>query len=166
MLIIGIDPGLRGASVAIGFKSGRYIDGFDCPIVSVGKRDEFMPRTMAQHLKRQAGLLNSEAHVFLELAGVRPKQSAQSGLKTGRGMGIWEGILAALGIPHTIVAPGKWMAKMVSGSRSEKKQRAMLAAEKMFPEMNLFGPLGGARHGRADAALIAAWGRRHLRGEW
>ena len=83
------------------------------------------------------------------------------------GFGIWLGILAALRIPVTRVEPLRWKKEMSITSGAEKGASVVRGLQ-LFPtcrDLTRQYKRGGVMldtylHGRADALLIAEWGRR------
>lgn len=76
--------------------------------------------------------------------------------------GIWEGILNAYDVAYMEIDPRKWQNRIIPGARGESnKTRAIEEAERRFPDLkgHLRGPRGGPKDGRADALLIATYGR-------
>jgi crossover junction endodeoxyribonuclease RuvC len=75
----------------------------------------------------------------------------------GRSLGVVEGVLAALNVPVTYVAPATWTKALgKAAGKDASRQRAI----ELFPAMS--------EHfkrvkddGRAEAALIAMWGIRN-----
>ena len=80
-------------------------------------------------------------------------------------MGCWQGVLAALQIPHQMVTPQRWKRTLMDG-RPKGKAASVLVAQQLFPwaAPQLRGPRGKALDGRADALLIAEYVRRHHAG--
>jgi crossover junction endodeoxyribonuclease RuvC len=96
--------------------------------------------------------------VFLESVHAMPGQGVRSMFSMGKGFGIWLGILAALGLRYELVTPQAWKREMMAGMGREK-DASRLRALQLFPQL---GPeLARTRdHGRADALLIAEYGRQ------
>jgi hypothetical protein len=160
MILIGIDNGLSGAIAAVD-GDGGLVDVIDAPTVKIGKgsRREIVASGCVAILRRLVRLGGGEAvFCYVEQLSVRPKESASSALKAGIGGGIWLGVLAALRVSHSIVRPQEWQTTL-KGCPGEGKQRAILYAERRWPEAELFGPRGGPLDGRADALCIAEYGR-------
>ncbi len=151
---IGIDPGLTGA-VAI------LPDGllFDTPIAEVrrGKRTKrvYLETQMAAILRPYAG---GQTYAFLEAVHAMPEQGVASMFGFGEGFGSWKGILAALEIPVTMVTPQAWKKALMPGMGREK-DAARVRALQLYPQL---APLLKLKRdiGRADALLIAEYGRR------
>jgi crossover junction endodeoxyribonuclease RuvC len=76
----------------------------------------------------------------------------------GRGLGTWEGVLAGLGIPYELVTPQRWKKALMDGMGKDK-DASRLQAIRLFPA--IAGQLARKKDdGRADALLIAEYGRR------
>ena len=141
--IIGIDPGATGAIAAIHLGLFAEPDVFDMPATAAD---------MVGVLYRWHG---QDVHVFLEQAQSMPGQGVASTFKYGVGFGQILGVLAALGIPHRQVSPAVWKRQM---GVTKDKDKARALAQQLFPT----APLSRVKdHGRAEALLIAEWGRRH-----
>jgi len=155
-VVIGIDPGRMGAIAVLGFKD---IIVRDCPThnieVAKKKRIRCDPHGMATAIKLFRGPA-VDTHVFLEKVGPMPKQGVTSMFTFGESFGYWQGVLAALEIPYTMVHPITWTKVMLKGMRG--KDAARQRAAQLFPDIDL----GAKSKGRADALLIAEYGRREL----
>jgi crossover junction endodeoxyribonuclease RuvC len=157
MIIVGIDPGVTGAVAII--TDARGVNGIiDTPVMEVlrnrKKRQEYQPAAMVGILK--AGPVD---HAFIEQVSAMPGQGVTSMFGFGKGFGIWLGIIAALGIPYTLVTPQSWKKALMAGQAD--KDAGRLRACQLYP---------GVAHllarkkdiGRADALLIAEYGRRTM----
>jgi crossover junction endodeoxyribonuclease RuvC len=155
-VIVGIDPGLQGA-VAFLPERGGSINVVDTPsfLLSGKARDYDVPGMMSVLRVYEMG------HVFIERWQARPEASPQSMGKIGYGFGLWVGMLAALLVPYTVVWPQTWQKEMYAGAVGEGKERSLLIASRLWPDL----VIPKTRHDRADALLIAEWGRRTLRGD-
>jgi crossover junction endodeoxyribonuclease RuvC len=165
MIILGIDPGQTGAVVAIECGGPVF---YDTPVATFkksggGNKTDFLPANMANVLREYAPsdkLVPPNCHVFIEQVGGMPGQGVTSMFGFGKGYGIWIGILAALQIPYTFVTPQRWKKEFMLGKSD--KDDARIRAIELFPRSA--DSLGLKKHiGRADALLIAEWGRRELR---
>ncbi len=160
MIFIGIDPGLDGALAAID-NSGcpRLFDTAALTIKGGAKQKRIMniysAATAIHHLQRE-GLCTAA----LEDVHSMPKQGVASSFSFGRGLGIWEGLLCALGIPVQMVSPQKWKKVMMDGMGKEK-DASRVVAMRLFPDAELHLK---KHHGRADALLMAEWLRRTTSG--
>lgn len=159
--IMGIDPGLGGAMALLVGLSGEvgekaWVD--DVPIIKVGQKREYNVPEMAALVRNRR-----PHHVYIEKVHSMPKQGVASSFNFGKGFGLWLGIVAALGIPYTLVTPQRWKGKMLDG-QAKGKGASRLRATQLFPE--LAGSLTRVKDdGRAEALLIAAYGRTYERAE-
>ena len=142
---LGIDPGASGAIAAL------EIGG---EVVSLIKNSE-TPADVAAWLREQVE--NKRAYAFLEKVHAMPKQGVTSAFSFGRSLGVIEGLICSLQAPLAFVSPAKWKRAM---RVSWEKDSARDAVTRMFPHV---APLVSRAmdHNRAEAALIAEWGRRN-----
>jgi crossover junction endodeoxyribonuclease RuvC len=153
--VIGIDPGISGA-IAI-FEDGQLDTILDMPTLKIASG-----KTMKSHISA-IGLVriletwtlvsDGQAHIVIEKVGAMPGQGVTSMFNFGRSAGIIEGVVAALQIPHTYVAPATWTKAV---GRAAGKDASRMRAMELFPsKAELFKR--AKDDGRADAALIAYW---------
>lgn len=175
MISIGVDPGLHGAVVAVN-EHFKLVDFFDCPVIKnektkKGKKSitfEFAPAVMADYylrLLKDTGHPTGYVKAWLEKAGAMPQQGLSSTFKTGRGFGIWEGILAASGAAWDVVGPRIWSKEMFKGTPlGDTKQRSLTRASRLLPDLPLTRSWGRvlSLDGRSDAALIACYGMMQM----
>lgn len=153
---IGIDPGLSGAVAAI-WPDG-VVQVWDTPVVTVRKsRRDYLTADMATILRNVQG--NSESVMAMVERGIpMPRQSSSTTYTTGRGGGLWEGILAGLGIGYELVAPRDWKKKIGLPVGADKGASRLLA-QRLFPQSaKLFSRVRD--DGRAEALLMAEYLRR------
>lgn len=154
----GIDPGLTGAVVFI--KGNEIVDCFDAPVEVVMKgkkrRTELLPYSMSSIIESRS--LDS-SHFFIESVHSMPGQGLSSTFQFGKGYGMWLGILAALQAQHTTVTPQAWKKAVMQGLPDKDASRGR--AQQLFPsQAGLF--VRKKDVGRADAALIAWYGKTYL----
>jgi len=179
VISIGIDNGLFGAVVAID-SSYKILFYFDTPIVNLtktkkgGKKSighEFAPATMCETLKGfVAQYPTDRKKIWLEVAQAMPQQGLSSTFKTGRGAGLWEGIVVGLGLSYDVVHAKTWTKALLKDvPAGDPKERSMIKAQRLFgADLPLTKPGGRvlSLDGRADAALIACYGMAQSRGDW
>jgi crossover junction endodeoxyribonuclease RuvC len=153
---LGIDPGLDGAVCVI---AGEDVEFFDTPTYQDGKRRRLDVAACSKILRNFRNERGVQA--FLELVGTRPGEGSVGAFSFGRGLGNWEGILAALQIPYQLVRPQAWKAALMPGEPKEK-DASRVVARRLFPAQTEEALSRKKDHNRADALLIAEFGRRRL----
>lgn len=140
---IGVDPGKKGA-IAVLTEDG------DATVVDwkseADMRDAML--SMDANLDVQA--------VCIERVGAMPGQGVVSMFSFGQNYGFWLGATAILQWPTFTARPQDWQKGLIG------KEGAMPVAARLFPQVNLYGPKGGAKDGRADALLIAHYARKQV----
>ncbi len=153
---IGIDPGFSGAMACLyevwDTTTIEYnkLDVVDMPIIKATKNE-----------LDEAGIvaffeLHEPDMVVIEKSQTMPGQGISS---TGRYMesyGRIRGICAGMKIPYTLIHPRTWKRVMMADMGKEKGE-SILRTKQLFPHVEL--PLK-KDHGKADACLIAEYGRR------
>lgn len=149
MIYIGIDPGLDGGLAAIDPDCVRL---WDTPTGRDGKKRRYLLSEMALLLRQYP----SGTVACLERVHSMPKQGVASSFSFGEGFGLWQGLLAGLGIPFDLVTPQAWKKELMAGAAKEK-DASRIVAQRLFPTAELHLK---KHHGRADALLIAEYRRR------
>lgn len=175
MRFVGIDPGVSGAISVIDTDTDQ-IAFYDTPTLEVKSGKKFkkvidIGRVVLMLQQISSGV---KTVVTIEkvnaMPGVKndPKNPGQkipaamgvtSAFSFGMGFGIWLGVLAALFIPHQQVHPLTWKKSMMADMGKEKdasRIKAMQLYPRTSPDL-----VRKKDHGRADALLIAEWGRRN-----
>lgn len=146
---VGIDPGSSGA-LAVLDHQGDLIAYCDMPTLKTGKRTRVNGAALAQFL---ASLTDQPLTAYLESAGARPGQGTASMFSFGHSAGVVEGVIAALGIPLSVVTPQTW--KRHYGLAGKSKELSRTRAVQLYPR----APLGRKKdHALAEAILIARYG--------
>jgi crossover junction endodeoxyribonuclease RuvC len=152
---IGIDPGLSGAIAVL---TDDTLQIHDMPVMTVDRNGKAKRQVSANELAELLNLYSGkDCHVYCERVSAMAGQGVTSVFSFGRSFGMIEGILAALKMPVTFVAPATWVKGVGRGpGKDASRSRAM----ELFPEyQHMFRRVKD--DGRADAALIAHWGRKH-----
>lgn len=154
-LCIGIDPGLSGA-IAIIDHAGELVSVTDSPIV----RDLSLAWVDGGEL--QSIVLNAlqgrPARAFVERVSSMPGQGVASSFQFGVGFGSILSVLQAMQISLIFVTPAVWKRSYGLG---KDKHASLHKARLLWPSADL----RLAKHdGRAEALLIAEYGRRRLAG--
>lgn len=147
MLLLGIDPGMEGGAAMY---DGTSLEVIDLPTVGEGAARRINAPALRDWIAaRRPG------HAFVEGAQSMPRQGVSSAFRYGRAAGAIEAIVACCGVPFTLVAPGAW--KRHHGLSGPDKEKSRVLAVRLFPASS--SDLARKRdHGRAEAALIAAYG--------
>ncbi len=153
---IGIDPGMTGA-IAILSAAGDLELVTDLPIV----RDRSLAWVDGSAL--QTMLLEAiggrQSRALVERVSAMPKQGVASSFLFGVGFGSILSVIQAMHIPLEFVTPVVWKR---SYGLSKDKHASLHKARLMFPTAELHL----AKHdGRAEALLIAEYGRRAALGK-
>ena len=135
-MIIGIDPGKKGAVVALDI-SGRptavewtAADHTDEGYV-LGK--SYAVRRMVEVLQAMKERGDIEL-VVLEKQQARPIEGRSSCMTTGYGWGLWCGIVHALELPLVEVSAARWTKHIYVGVSGDGKERSILAVGARLPE--------------------------------
>jgi len=145
-MYIGIDPGKTGAAVLYSENSGvvDWID-YEDPLTVANKL-----RDWTQHDITLA---------ILEKVHAMPKQGVSTTFKFGANYGVWQGVLAALKIPHELITPRTWQKGLITKSDGkDTKERSLNVARRFFPSSDFLRLK--KHHNRADAALMAVFASR------
>lgn len=149
MNIIGIDPGKNGGIAVID------VNGDGELTTTVHKMPE-TERDICEYL----AVLGYSSFAFLEKVGAMPGQGVTSMFTFGRGYGFLRGVLTSCQIPFADVRPAVWQRavgiSVIKGeTNTVKKNRHKQMAQQLFPDLG-----GKMTHAKADALLIAEYGRR------
>ncbi len=154
--IIGIDPGLLGAVAVLTGTDSLAV--FDMPTMTVERNGKAKRQVSASELAEIIYIMkNDDCHVYCERVGAMAGQGVTSVFSFGRSFGMIEGILAAFKLPVTYVAPATWVKAV---GRGQGKDASRARAMELFPN-NQTDFKRVKDDGRADAALIAYWGKHH-----
>jgi crossover junction endodeoxyribonuclease RuvC len=154
MTILGIDVGVSGA-LALLTDDGCLIQVVDMPILKDGPAGR-----SAVNGALLASIIQDwrPARAVVELVGVRPGEGAVGAFSFGRSRGLCEGVLAALAVPSTLIAPAAWKRAvgLPPGKEGAKDRSRSLAIAKWPAKAGLFARVKD--DGRAESALIAVAG--------
>lgn len=130
----------------------------DMPLIDIGKSRKIVNRrALLNLLKDIQKRYKSQIHLGMEeLTGFGAAIGHTNGAFTqGTTYGATLMAVEALDITHTLLAPPKWH-KLTGRAGGDDKALSMLRFAQLFPkyEQYVYGPRGGAKDGRAEAALI------------
>jgi len=149
--IIGIDCGLNGAIAVL--DDGKLVLVRDMPTLTVDINKKSKRQVSPQLLAEIIGNLKPD-QAIVERPAARPGQGVTAMFGFGRSLGVVEGVLAALNVPVTYVAPAPLTQAMgKAAGQDASRQRAI----ELFPD-DAHQWKRVKDDGRAEAALIAWWG--------
>ena len=155
MLIIGIDPGIKGAICIL--KDGNILDVFDMPIMPVGKKNKSQVNGSQIYNEIQKAILNEDKKdikVVIEQVSAMPGQGVTSMFNFGQSFGVLKGIFSAMQIPMDFVSPVKW--KRYYNLINTRKDSSRTKAIEFFPYIS--SKLSRKKDAnKADAILIASF---------
>jgi crossover junction endodeoxyribonuclease RuvC len=160
LYIVGIDPGLKGG---IAYYTPSKLLAYRTPTIEVpfikkGKKKTRNDMDLDK-LRDELQLLPI-THVFLEKVSAMPGQGVTGMFRFGQNLGQWQGLLAGLDLPYTMVTPQVWKRHMEL-IKADKGQSVELARTFWPDHMETF-KYKTADEGRAEASLIAKYGWEQL----
>ena len=161
--IAGIDPGLSGAIALLDGDTVSEI--YDMPTIKTtvmatvdGKKKKMVRRRLdAYALARWFDLYGKDiSEAFIENPQSKPTDGHIQAFRLGFNCGVAQAMVASQFVPVRLVPPATW--KRAMGLTSDK-DAVRLVASQMLPSASHMWPL--VKHdGRAEAALLAVYGRR------
>ena len=155
MLIIGIDPGIKGAICF--FKNGKILDVFDMPTMPVGKKNKSQVNGSQIYNEIQKAIINEDKgdiKVVIEQVSAMPGQGVTSMFNFGQSFGVIKGICSAMQLPIHFVRPTRWKKyfNLIKTSKDASRSRAI----EIFPKIS--DQLKRKKDSnKADAILIASY---------
>ena len=150
-LIVGVDPGLHGAFAVIDAYSGDLVAVEDMPVI--GRHVNSAQVAALLHGWSTIG----DCRVVLEDVHSFPTDGHVGAFSFGRSKGVVEGCVGSAHMPIALVSPARW--KRDSGLRADKDASRQLATNTWPTWSDAFKRKKD--DGRAEAALLALWGRAH-----
>ena len=166
-LVLGVDPGHKGAFAVYDTDTERLVSVQDMPIwfqvVGNKKRPRLDPLALADMFEMFE--LQGVGLMVLEAVGGRPAQSASAAFVFGYGLGLIYMCGLYSRIPVETVPARNWKRFMnVPGKGKADDTAIMQRAGEMFPhDHQMFRTeRGGKRIDRAEAAMLAKYGGEHI----
>ena len=155
MLIIGIDPGIKGAICIL--KDGKILDVFDMPTMPVGKKNKSQVNGSQIYNEIQKVIINEDKKdikVVIEQVSAMPGQGVTSMFNFGQSFGVLKGIFSAMQIPMDFISPVKWKKYYILINTQKDSSRTK--AIEFFPYIS--SKLSRKKDAnKADAILIASF---------
>ena len=155
MLIIGIDPGIKGAICIL--KDGKILDVFDMPIMPVGKKNKSQVNGSQIYNEIQKAITHEDKKdikVVIEQVSAMPGQGVTSMFNFGQSFGILKGVCSAMKLSLYFVRPAKWKKhfNLINASKDASRTKAI----EIFPYFS--ANLSKKKDAnKADAILIASY---------
>ncbi len=149
MTFVGIDPGVNGGIAiikkdeVIAIKMPTFEKDYDINSI-VSLLLDHMPITK----------------VGIEKVHANPKMARSACFNFGKGLGVLEGLVAALRIPYKLIPPKTWQKKMHDGVTGEDtKTKSIKAVSRLYPLLSLKATSRSVKDhdGIADAIMIAEY---------
>ncbi len=149
-LIIGIDPGQKGAIAMLDTASG---EAWVCAMPVRGKPAQPDVQAIDEWARAVGGQTSlGYAFAIVEAQSTRPNMKGANALMTGYGRLL--GWLDIRQVAYDTVSPRKWQGVFgIAGD--DTKAQSIDKARRLFPTVDI-----GKHHGIADALLIAEYARR------
>ncbi|CAM6082753.1 unnamed protein product [Calypogeia fissa] len=158
---VGIDPDLSGAIAVLKSQNNCTIaEVIDVPCITMAVNKKLRRRHDYQSIAAIVRQLQAPqgSIAYVERAMPFPKDGKQGWYITGYGYGVWLGILAAAGFTVVPVQARVWKTAMGLCGKEFTKDDSRALASSMFPLLS--AQLRRKKdHGRAEALLIAAFGK-------
>jgi crossover junction endodeoxyribonuclease RuvC len=162
-MIIGIDPGVKGAYAVY---MNQAVDCHDLPTLTIkvnkSEKVQLDLHRLYQMLKCYEVF---SPHVVIEQVNAMPKQGITSAFNFGFTNGALHSMIVCLGYPLSTITPGVWKRAMGIASiedKADRKDAARKRACQLFPQVaGLFSRVKD--DGRAEAALLAYYAH-HMKG--
>ena len=161
MLIIGIDPGIKGAICF--FENGEVKDVIDMPTMQDGKKNKKQINGNQIYNEISSRIVNLEQtkiNVVVEQVSAMPGQGVTSMFNFGQSFGVIKGVCAAMQLPIFFVRPAKW--KKYFDLINSQKDASRTKAIEMFPKIS--SNLSKKKDSnKADAILIACFHEKTIK---
>ena len=138
------------------FELGKGLQKLRLETADLGRIDEGKDLALVHRIVHAVGVDN--VHCFVEKSQPMPKNGSQGNFSAGYCAGLWEMALVATQTPYTLVHSQTWKRVMVR-DLPKGKDSSVLRAKQLFPQVPL---LLKKDHNKAEALLIAEYGRRTL----
>jgi hypothetical protein len=162
-MVCGVDPGLGGA---LAFDTEDGLTVHDMPLRTAPQGD----REVDPHAFLRLLCHYGASHIFIEAVGTFGHEGHKSLWTFAEAYATAYGCLRAYeffrpaDVSVTRVPVQAWQFVMHDGlpKAVAPKERSGRRAKELYPGIDLKGPRGGYKDGRADAALIMAYGVRRV----
>lgn len=149
-MIVGIDPGIRGAAAALNGDS--FVDVIDLPTIQVGKRAEIDTTKFYRWLNKVR-----PRKIVIEHVHSMPREGAVGAFRFGVAVGMLRALSQVTVHEVEMVEPHVWKRyfDLLHADKDESRQLAIVLWPEHAGELKRM-----MDHQRAEAMLIARWGLR------
>jgi len=156
-VVIGIDPGLKGAIILMHTKSGALLSTSPIP-------DDILALYQLLYAAKQK---YPSLIIACEKAQTIPgRQSVKGAFTQGRNFGVLQGVITMLHVPVHYIPPLTWQAEMHKGADGPgPKERSLCVAKNLWPceKFTFTEKQIKPQDGIVDALLIAEYLRRRVK---
>lgn len=155
MIIIGIDPGIKGGVAIICDKEPLLV--FPMPVCKQGTKKNIDGKSFS--ILVDGATYDKDTYIFIEQVHSMPKQGVVSTFTFGKGYGKLLGVLECMGLETIEVRPQEWK-KVILENTNKDKQAAIDYVKQKYPNVSLL-PTKRSKvpsDGMADAICIADYG--------
>lgn len=162
---LGVDPGKTGALALV---RGSNVEVYDLPTIKIKVGNKNTTKYDIPALKRILTNIKHDCrkgsiHVVIESLHAMPINGSIANFSLGTSFGMLETAMVFMGFSVEYVPPQRWK-KDIGIAAGSDKHASRLSASKLFPDhSDLFSRVKD--DGRADAALMAVWLRRNMKGQ-
>ena len=153
MIIIGVDPGISGATSVV--ENKKILEVYDTPTMIEGKKNKRQINgAQVSNIIKERLNSNKEVVVVVEHVNAMPGQGVTSMFNFGQSFGVIKGVCAALNLPIYFVRPAKWKKhfNLIKTNKDASRTKVIEA----YPEIS--NKLHRKKDSnRADAILIALY---------
>ena len=152
--LIGIDPGATGALIVLN-PEGEIVHCLDSPSD---------PVAMFHSLEDVVGQFGIK-HAAIERVHCNGKNGSKANWNLSASYHIWLTALAALEVSTRTPTPQEWQKSLIrTTDGKDTKERSLMVARRLWPNQARAIFQRKKDHNRADAALIAFWLHRQMKG--
>jgi len=153
MIILGVDPGVNGATAL--WDGTTLITRAMPKTKSKGRGWEL---NVAELVDDFDLLFCGADHAFIELVNARPQEGGASSFKFGYAAGVVRGLVVSQKVPVTMVTPQTWKSKL---RLTKDKDYSRTRALELFPS-NANDFKLKKDNDKAEASLLAFYGRQEM----
>lgn len=161
MIFLGIDPGLDGGMGALGQDGSVDVRITPTLLKTQGRGARIYD---VHGMKHFLEMFAKDSFAALEKQQPMRGQGVSSTFSIGKGYGLWEGMLAGLGIPYVLVHPKTWQKAILmgEGDGGGTKERSIMAVQARFPKLDLRASERSRlpHDGKADAVNLALYAKQ------